>query len=96
MMNENEYEIPDENTNALTGQMTSDSIFMNMAKFSEIIERIVVEENINHMEAVLWFCDKNDMEVSEVSQFISELLKQKIKMNAMENGFLPKENQLPL
>ena len=36
---------------------------MNVSKFSKTIEEIVVEKRINYMDAIVWYCETNEMEV---------------------------------
>mgnify|MGYP001260205666 FL=1 len=64
--------------------------------FSLKIEEIVLEKNITHMDAVLWYCEKEGIEPDSVNSLISKALKEKIEANARELNFLPKCAQLPL
>ena len=65
-------------------------------KFTLEIENIVKEKCISHMEAVLWYCDQQDIEPDSVKSLISKGLKEKIEANARELNFLPKQAQLPI
>ena len=60
------------------------------------IETIVKEKNMSHMDAVLWYCDKEGLEIESVSRMITKPLKQKIEANARELNFLPRQAKLPL
>ncbi|SVB58839.1 uncharacterized protein METZ01_LOCUS211693 [marine metagenome] len=64
--------------------------------FSLKIENIVKEKSITHMEAVLWYCDKEGIEPDTVSSSISKGLKEKIEANARDLNFLPRQAQLPV
>lgn len=64
--------------------------------FSMNIETIVKDKNITHMEAVLDYCYRNDIEPDSVGNLISKSLKEKIEANARELNFLPKHAQLPI
>ena len=64
--------------------------------FSLEIENIAKEKKISHMEAVLWFCNKQGIEPDTVSSLISKSLKEKIEANARELNFLPRHAQLPI
>ena len=44
---------------------------MNSKEFSLKIEGIVKEKKISHMDAVVWYCDENDLDTSQVSSLIS-------------------------
>ena len=61
-----------------------------------MIENIVKDKNITHMEAVLDYCHRQDIEPDTVSSLISKGLKQKIEANARELNFLPRQAQLPI
>ena len=70
---------------------------LNTSKtFSMNIENIALEKNITHMEAVLDYCQRNDIEPDTVSSLISKSLKEKIEANARDLNFLPKQAQLPI
>jgi len=64
--------------------------------FTIEIEDIVKNKRITHMEAVLWYCDKEGIEPDAVGYLISKGLKQKIETNARDLNFLPKQAQLPV
>ena len=65
-------------------------------KFTLEIENIVKEKSISHMEAILWYCDQQDIEPDSVKSLITKGLKKKIEANARELNFLPKQAQLPI
>ena len=64
--------------------------------FSLQIEEIVKEKNITHMDAVLWYCEKDGLEPDGLGSLISKGLKEKIEANARDLNFLPKQAQLPI
>ena len=64
--------------------------------FSLEIENIAKEKKISHMDAVLYYCEKNDMEPDSVIRLITKGLKEKIEANARELNFLPKTATLPI
>jgi len=64
--------------------------------FALKIENIVKEKNITHMDAVLWYCQKEEIELEAVGSLVSKGLKEKIEANARELNFLPKQAQLPI
>jgi|TARA_B100001971_G_C17894337_1_gene384675 hypothetical protein len=64
--------------------------------FALEIENIVNEKNISHMEAVLWYCQKQEIELESIGSLVSKGLKEKIEANARELNFLPKQAQLPI
>ena len=55
---------------------------MNSKEFSLKIENIVKEKRISYMDAVLWYCEQNDIDPGTVSSLISKSLKEKIQVEA--------------
>lgn len=64
--------------------------------FALKIENIVNDKRITHMDAILWYCQKEKIELEGVNSLISKGLKEKIEANARELNFLPKQAQLPI
>ena len=54
------------------------------------------ENEINHIDAVLWYCEKHDLEPDSVNRLITKGLKEKIEANARELNFLEKTATLPI
>ena len=70
---------------------------LNTSKsFSMEIERIALEKNITHLDAVLDYCHRQDIEPDTVGNLISKGLKEKIEAHARDLNFLPKQAQLPI
>ena len=55
---------------------------MNSKEFSLKIERIVKEKRISYMDAVVLYCEENDIDTGTVSPLISKSLKEKIQVEA--------------
>ena len=64
--------------------------------FNSIITNIVKEKKISHMDAVLWYCEKEGLELEGISPLISKALKEKIEADARELNFLPRQAKLPI
>jgi len=68
-------------------------------KFSEEIENIVRNNNgMKYIDAIIFFCEKNNVDVETVPKLISKPLKEKIKCEAIELNFLKRTShaKLPL
>ena len=64
---------------------------LNTSKtFSMKIEQIVLDKNITHMEAVLWYCEQEGLEFRPLRPLISKTLKEKIEANAKRLKFFTK------
>ena len=48
------------------------------------------------LDAVIWYCQKNELEPDSVGRLITKGLKEKIEANARELNFLEKTAQLPI
>lgn len=74
--------------------------FMTSAKFAEEIESIVKSGNglVNYIDAIICFCQENDIEMETVPKLISKSLKQKLQYDAQKLNFIKKTSRgvLPL
>ncbi len=71
---------------------------MNVNKFSTTIEQVVVDKRIPYMEAVVWYCEQNNMEVEVAAKLLNAIIKAKIEAEAVDLNFLttPKGSKLPI
>ena len=65
---------------------------MNSKEFSLKIESIVKDKRITYMDAVIDYCNNNDIDLSTVNPMINKSLKEKIKSEAI-NLKMIKEKQ---
>jgi len=56
---------------------------MNSKEFSLMIEGIVKEKRVTYMDAVVDYCEKNDIDLTTVNPMINKSLKEKIKSEAV-------------
>ena len=72
---------------------------MNSKEFSLIIEGVVKDKRpISYMDAIIWYCEENDIEIETTSRLISKSLKEKIQVEAMNANMLKidKVGKLPV
>ena len=69
---------------------------MTPKKFAIKIETIVKTSGATYMDAILDYCEKNQMEPDAIAPLISKPLKEKIEADARELNFLPKVATLPI
>ena len=70
---------------------------MNSKEFSLEIEKIVQEKKgISYMDAILKYCEENELDPGTVAPMITKTLKDKITIEAQNLNYLPKTGQLPL
>lgn len=69
---------------------------MTPKKFAMKIEEIVSKGGVSYMDAILDYCEKNQMEPDAIAPLISRPLKEKIEADARELNFLPRVATLPI
>jgi len=70
---------------------------MNSKEFSLKIEKIVQDKKgISYMDAILKYCDENDIDPSTVAPMLTKALKDKITIEAQNLNYIPKTGQLPV
>ena len=71
--------------------------FFCPSRFAQEIENLVQHnEDMNYIDAIIHFCEKNSIDVESVPKLISKPLKEKIKYEAMELNFLKKTSRARL
>jgi hypothetical protein len=79
-----------------------DEIELNLTKtpsdFMLEIDKIAEDNRLNYIDAVLYFCEKNGVEVETAAALIkgSAKMKAKVQSDAEEQNYLPKTRTLPL
>tara|TARA_R100000008_G_scaffold57999_1_gene35931 strand:+ start:985 stop:1254 length:270 start_codon:yes stop_codon:yes gene_type:complete len=75
------------------------SKFYSAKKFTEEIEKIVLEnKDMKYVDAIVFFCEKNNLDVESVPKLLTKPLKERLKCEAMELNLLKKTShaKLPL
>jgi hypothetical protein len=75
--------------------MTLNTMMMTKNKFSKMIEDIVREKNLTYIDAILYFCETNNVDEEDVKKYVSGPIKSKVEAEAMKLNFLPRCNELP-
>ena len=57
-------------------------MLMNSKRFALEIEEIVKSKKISYMDAVVLYCEDNDIDTGTISSLINKSLKEKIQMGA--------------
>ena len=76
-----------------------ESKFFCPSRFAQEIESLVQTNlDMNYIDAIVYFCEQNNIDVESVPKLISKPLKEKIKYEAMELNFLKRSSsaKLPL
>ena len=71
--------------------------FFCPARFAEEIESLVlVNTEMNYIDAIVYFCELNAIDLESVPKLISKPLKEKIKYEAQELNFLKRTSRAKL
>ena len=66
------------------------------SRFAQEVEKLVVQESVSYIDAIIAFCEINKIDLESVPKLISKPLKEKIKFEAMELNFLKKTSRAKL
>ena len=70
--------------------------FVTQQKFELDIEKIVVDEQLNYIDAIIHYCEINNIEVESVTKLISKPLKERLKWDAIRLNFMKKTSRAKL
>ena len=72
--------------------------FVSKEKFAQDIEELVLKTKMNYIDAIVQYCEDNEIEIESVGKLISKPLKEKIKYVATELNYMKKtsKGKLPL
>lgn len=74
-----------------------ESKFYCSARFSEAIEKIVLESrNMTYIDAIVYFCEENGIEVESVTKLLSKPLKERLRVEATELNMLKRTTRAKL
>ena len=69
---------------------------MTTARFSQEVEKIAYENSMNYIDAIVFYCEKNGIEIETVSKLISKPLKEKLKYDAQKLNYIKKTSRAKL
>ncbi len=72
--------------------------FVSKEKFAQDIENLVLSTKMNYIDAIVQYCEDNDIEIESVNKLISKPLKEKLRFVATELNYMKKtsKGKLPL
>ena len=70
--------------------------FLTPSRFALEIEKIVAEEKINYIDAIVHYCEVNELEVESVTKLVSKSLKERLKWDAIRLNFMKKTSRAKL
>ena len=72
------------------------SKFLTPSKFALEIEKIVAEEKLNYIDAIVHYCEINELDVESVTKLVSKPLKERLKNDAINLNFMKKTSRAKL
>lgn len=70
---------------------------MTAARFSQDVEKLVLNNSdMNYIDAVIHYCEINEIELESVSKLVSKPLKEKLKYDAQKLNFMKKTSRAKL
>jgi len=72
-----------------------ESNFLSKKRFSKMVEDTVRKMSMSYMDAVVYLCDENTIEIDDVKKYLSVSIKERIEGEAMNLNFLEKSHRLP-
>ena len=60
------------------------------------IEKIVAEDELNYIDAILHYCETNSLEVESITKLISKPLKERLKWDATRLNFMKRTSRAKL
>jgi hypothetical protein len=70
--------------------------FMTTAKFSQEVEKLAYENSMNYIDAIVHYCETNEIELESVPKLISKPLKEKLKYDAQKLNYIKKTSRAKL
>ena len=70
--------------------------FMTKAKFSKLIESTVRRLQLSHMDAIIHLCEQHDIEVEDCKKYVSNVIREKLQVEATNLNYFPKQGELPV
>ena len=71
--------------------------FFCPSRFVQEIENLVKDNaDMNYIDAIIYFCEKNSIDLESVPKLVTKPLKEKIKYEAMELNFLKRSSRAKL
>ena len=70
--------------------------FMTTVRFSTEVETLVNSDSMSYIDAIIHYCDTNDIELETVSKLISKPLKEKLKYEAQQLNYMKKTSKAKL
>lgn len=68
--------------------------FLTKKKFSRYIEETVMRTQLSYMDAIIYICEQDSIELEDVKKYLTSSILAHIEAEARSLNFLPKMNTL--
>ena len=72
------------------------SKFLTPQKFAMEIEKIVANDELNYIDAIIHYCESNNLEVESITKLISKPLKERLKWDATRLNYMKRTSRAKL
>jgi hypothetical protein len=69
---------------------------MTKDKFSLIVEEMVRDLNISYIDAIVHWCEQNEMEIETAAKLVSPLIKEKMMRECIDLNIIKGGARLPI
>ena len=73
-----------------------ESKFLTPQKFAIEIEKIVANDELNYIDAIIHYCESNNLEVESITKLISKPLKERLKWDATRLNYMKRTSRAKL
>lgn len=75
-----------------------EEMFLSADKFFHIVDELVWRDDISYIEATIKTCSELKIDIEDINKLklVNPILKDHLKMDATNDGYLKKEAQLPI
>lgn len=64
---------------------------INKTKFSKMVEETVSSKSLSYIDAIVYVCENNNVEIDDCKKFISASIQEKLENEARKLNYLPKK-----
>jgi len=68
--------------------------FLTKSRFGKMVEQTVLQDRLSYIDAIIYICESNEIEIEDVAKFINPVIREKIEAEAQRLNYLPKPNTL--
>jgi hypothetical protein len=65
-----------------------DSAMMTKKRFQTMVEETVLKHSLSYLDAIIYICEENNMEIEDVSKYITPIIKDKIEVDALKLNYI--------